>query len=80
MSRSVYFSTRYKSKFQYEAAPPHLVHYESNDVAGNGKAETFATARLRENQGVDTDEAPVDVDQRSAAVAGINGCVSLEIN
>ena len=58
----------------------HLVNHEADDVAGNGKAETFAAARLRENHRVDADEASLDIHQRSAAVARINGRVSLEID
>src|SRR4051812_49368523 len=50
-----------------------------DDIAGNGESDTLAAARLREDERVDADQAALHVNQRAAAVAGIDGGVGLDI-
>ena len=49
-------------------------------VAGNGKAQSFAAARLREDERVDAHHAAIHIHQRAAAVAGIDGRIRLHVS
>src|SRR5271157_1414145 len=55
-----------------------LVVDVAHDVAGNGEAESFIAARLRQDESIDADDAAVDIHQRPAAVAWIDGSVRLD--
>ena len=45
---------------------------------GNGEADAHAAARARVDRGVDAFEVAVDVDQRAARIAGVDGGVGLD--
>ena len=51
----------------------------AHDVTGDGKSNAFASARLRINHGVDSRNLPVNIQQRTAAVARIDGRVGLNV-
>src|ERR1019366_6299678 len=57
-----------------------LIVHVLDDVTRNSEADTLAAARLREDQGIDTDHPAGIVDQRSAAVARVDGRVGLDID
>ena len=52
----------------------------ADDVGRGGKAHAFVAAALGEDEGVNTDEAAFGVDEGSAAVAGIDGGVGLDVD
>jgi hypothetical protein len=52
---------------------------EIDYTRGDGEAEAFAAAALRKNKGVDADDRSVHIDQRAAAVAGVDGSVGLDV-
>ena len=52
----------------------------ANDAAGDGEADTFVAAGFRVDEGVDADDVAVGVDERAAAVAGIDGGVGLDVD
>jgi len=47
-------------------------------ITGNGKSNPFKTARLGGNEGVDADYLVVERQQRSAAVARVDGGIGLQ--
>src|SRR5271157_5196899 len=49
-------------------------------VGGNRKSQPFAAARLSKDEGVNTDHPAIGVNQRTAAVSGIDGSVSLDVD
>ncbi len=49
-------------------------------VAGDGKADAFITAGPRFDHGIDADQVAFHVDQRTAGVAGVDGCVGLDVD
>jgi hypothetical protein len=53
---------------------------ETDDARGNGKAEAFASAGGRENESVDADDIAFAIDERAAAVAGIDGSIGLNVD
>ena len=53
---------------------------QTDRVGGNRKSYAFAAARLRGDHGVHADDLAIDIDQRPAGVAGIDGRVGLQIN
>src|SRR3974390_634318 len=61
------------------ALGPELVVNVLRHIAGNGKTQSFAATGLGEDEGVDADHTSVDVDQRAAAVARIDGRVGLNV-
>src|SRR5258708_10927852 len=46
---------------------------------GNGEPEAFAASALRQDKSVDAENRAVHVDQRAAAVARVDGSVSLNV-
>jgi hypothetical protein len=55
-----------------------LVHDVAGHIHGDGKADALiSAASVRYDRGVDSDQIAVQVDQRAARVAGVNGSVSL---
>src|SRR5271154_4474671 len=53
--------------------------HEIDDAGGNGEAQTLTASTFGKNESVDAENAAVHIDQRSAAVAGINGSVGLDV-
>ena len=51
---------------------------EHEHVRGDGEADSFVVARIAGDAGVDADHFALQVDQRPAAVAGIDGGVGLQ--
>src|SRR6266567_1279217 len=62
------------------AVLPDLIVNTSNDVTRNGEADSFAPAGLRKDESVDPDYVAIRVQQRPAAVTGINRRVSLDVD
>ena len=54
-------------------ATDHLDH-----VGRNREADALRAARAREDRGVDADQAPAEIDQRAAGIAGIDGGIGLD--
>ena len=50
-----------------------------HDVAGNGESQSLAAAGLGKDERVDAHHAALRIDQRTAAVAGIDGRVGLDV-
>ncbi len=49
-----------------------------DDIDGDGKGVTGVGSRRGGDRGVDADQLAVGVDERSAAVARVNGCIGLD--
>ena len=47
--------------------------------AGMAKPKTFAASALGKNEGVDTHDVAVHIDQRASAVAGVDGRIGLNV-
>ena len=47
-------------------------------VDGQGEADAFKVAAAAGDHGIDADDFAVDVEQRAAAIAAVDGCVSLQ--
>src|SRR5260221_10743713 len=56
-----------------------LVIRDAHDIAWNGKAESFVSARLRQDESVDPNHFTVDIDQRPAGITGIDGRIGLNV-
>src|ERR1700677_1185866 len=52
---------------------------EIHDAGWDCETESFAAAALRENEGIDADYRSIHIDQRPAAVAGIDGGIGLDV-
>ena len=52
---------------------------EIDDAGGDGESEAFAAAALRKDESIDADDGAVHIDQRAAAVAGVDGSVGLNV-
>src|SRR5208283_208954 len=57
-----------------------LVIDVADDIAWNGEAQAFITARLRQDERIDADHVTIDIHQRPAAVARIDGSVRLDVD
>ena len=57
-----------------------VLHHRTHDVHGRGEADALVAAALAHDEGVDSDQAALDVHQRPAAAAGIDGRVGLQID
>src|SRR6266567_7024101 len=51
-----------------------------DDIAGNREAQAFAAPRLGKNKCVDAHHAPFGIDQRTAAMSGVDGSVGLDVD
>jgi hypothetical protein len=54
--------------------------YAFDDARGDGEAESFAAAGLRQDEGVDPDDVPLGIHQRASAIAWIDGGVGLDVH
>ena len=52
----------------------------ADDVGGGGETDAFVAAALGEDEGVDANEVAFGVDEGSAAVAGVDGGVGLDVD
>ncbi len=52
---------------------------EIHDAGGDGEAQSFAAAALRKDESVDAENRSIHIDQRSAAVAGVDGSIGLDV-
>ena len=52
---------------------------EIHDAGGDGEAQAFAAAARREDESVDANDRAIHIDERSAAVAGVDGRVGLDV-
>ena|GEM_PF-6705650 len=52
----------------------------ADDVGGGGETDAFVAAALEQDVGVDADETAFGVDEGSAAVAGVDGGIGLDVN
>ena len=52
---------------------------EIHDAGGYGEAQAFTATALRKNECVDAENRSIHIDQRSAAVAGVDGSIGLDI-
>src|SRR5689334_4704154 len=59
---------------------PDLVVDSLHEIAGDRESEAFAATGLGQDKSIDADHASVRVNQRSAAVTGIDGRVGLNIS
>src|SRR6201987_1969893 len=57
-----------------------LLHYAARHVHRDGEADADISAAAREDGGVDADQLAVQVDERKAVVALVDGGVGLEEN
>jgi len=57
-----------------------LFIHGADDVGRGGEADAFVATALGQDEGVDANEVAVGVDEGSAAVAGIDGGVGLEVD
>ena len=55
-----------------------LAHHAANQVHRDRKADAFHAEVLREHRGVDADELAIDIDQRAARIAHVDGRVGLD--
>ncbi len=53
-------------------------HHHAHHIGGDGKADALRAAGARIDRGVDADQPAVEVDQRAAGIAGIDGGVGLD--
>jgi hypothetical protein len=56
------------------------VIHEIDDPGGDCKSEALAATALGKNEGVEADDRSVHVDERAAAVAGVNGRIGLNVS
>ena len=59
----------------WKADPPTALH----GLGGHGEADADRTARGRDDRGVDTDHLAVEVEQRPARIAAIDGGIGLDV-
>ena len=56
------------------------LHHRTHDVDGRREADALVPAALADDQGVDSDEPALDVHERPAAAAGVDGRVGLQVD
>jgi len=61
------------------SSSPKLLVHVLNEVARDSEANAFAAAGLRQDKRIDPHKLPSDVDQSASAVAGVDGCVGLDV-
>src|SRR5207245_9541516 len=61
------------------AVLPKMLIYIANDIAWDREADALAPTRLRQDHRVDTRNVALDIKERTAAVAGVNRSVSLNV-
>src|ERR1039458_3438545 len=61
------------------AVLPQALVDEIHDARGDGEAQTFAATACRKNESVDAYHRSVHIDQWSAAIAGIDGGIGLDV-
>ncbi len=52
---------------------------EIDHACRNGETQTFTASALRQNEGVDSQHGAVHIHQRASAIAGVDGCIGLNI-
>src|SRR5450432_69332 len=57
---------------------PQLIDHKGHNARRNGKAKSFTTSSGGDDEGVDADHVAIYVNERAAAVAWIDGSVSLD--
>ena len=50
-----------------------------DDVERHGESEAFAAAGLRQDHGVNAQQLALEIHQRASRVAGVHGCVGLDV-
>src|SRR5262249_58449745 len=62
----------------HRAEADELIHDAARHVHGDGEADADIAAAAREDRGIDPDQLAVQVDERAAGIARIDGSVGLD--